>query len=1089
MQDLSTGEFNPAIRVYRNTFDMIGFSVPLAAVVKRIKTGENGLKQLTAECNDYAVNKPEKYKGLKTERLIATTFSGTFSYRSTKHLDKHSGLVTIDIDGLPKSEIQVLLAEISQLPSVALAFISPSGQGIKAIFRVDPIPTDANDHKDAYFAVVATLNALVEFYKFDIDQSGSDASRLCYLAYDPHAIVNTQPLPIGWDRTARPSEPDTEAPNAEGHPNETQWNGDIDVSALEFISPDCDYEVWVGIGFACYHAGLPCEVWDQWSSTGKDYKAGECVNKWKSFGNYTGKPITWGSVIHRAKANGYVPKPSRKRTAPAILKHLPDYTPTAAEIETLQALNAQSVRDWEKSTRGAPKDKQHLLVMGTGAGTGKSTATRTILTSFVDVSPLTALADEKYEDACKRKRNAMRHRSRLYNADVLAETTPERARIGLDASKGETPCVYPHECNKLAEKGYQPVKAFCAVRCQRFEECKAYGFLCQFEKMKNFSEIYLSFQDDIFSDPYFRPLVDTISKGKPKHFVMVLDEVSPQDLPPKRAYHTETLKRLALDYKGHDAGFFLETLLQETHTITARDTTPSEQVRVSQEWTEAVKNVLARFEDTDLQSIDTELQAIPVVVEFTHAENPPKDLRGYDLYCAFARITYRGKTKDVVVRNAEVPAEVFYVLNTTGYESVSHRILPREGWQKGKSYPVLLTIDTFCQIGLGSLDSPADVAKLPSRLNNFTEDLKAFVESVKSETPPCYQEYETETQNTPTGWAYHLKPGMNARRGILINASKVIPEIIELYKETEIEVTAIEGKPPKWKAGNALIQLSTGRYTPRQSLFDREAGGLRARGRELLEIIATEAKALPEKLHLIVLPKTLTAEGSLSELPEVKALLEMPNTEVTNHHKAVGVNSYEEYDNAFIFHYEPLPSVIVNNARIIHRNKTLDFTREQTTLEKDGLILERVNRYTDPRVQAVYDAECEQRIYQVMARLRPMLYTGKRIYLLTAEPVSNVPVTPSLPTIEDLKACQAEYRTLERLEAYLHAKADRSVKETEAKEGVSERTAYRRKKQQRAEKRTELTAEARSLREKGLSQTAIGTELGLSRQQVRTLLG
>ena len=218
---------------------------------------------------------------------------------------------------------------------------------------------------------------------------------------------------------------------------------------------------------------------------------------------------------------------------------------------------------------------------------------------------------------------------------------------------------------------------------------------------------------------------------------------------------------------------------------------------------------------------------------------------------------------------------------------------------------------------------------------------------------------------------------------------------------------------------------------------------------ELLGIIRTEAEA--GKQVLVIAPKDMTEAGSLTEIPELKALWNMPNVQVINHFHAEGVNEYSHCEVAFIFHFEPLPTEIESIARRIFRDDTLCFDREKTTLKKAGVILENVNRYKDPRVQSVFDRECDSRIMQAITRLRPMIYSGKRFYLLTSEPVSNLPVKPVPVEIDDLTACQAEHGSLESLGGYLESKASQDVCEKGIKrkrinpDGLStnERTANR----------------------------------------------
>lgn len=79
----------------------------------------------------------------------------------------------------------------------------------------------------------------------------------------------------------------------------------IDLTLLNAIPPDCDYDSWLKVGMALKHEGADCSVWDDWSSRGTKYKQGECARKWKSFKR---NEVTGGTLYHIAVQYGYVPE-------------------------------------------------------------------------------------------------------------------------------------------------------------------------------------------------------------------------------------------------------------------------------------------------------------------------------------------------------------------------------------------------------------------------------------------------------------------------------------------------------------------------------------------------------------------------------------------------------------------------------------------------------------------------------------------------------------------------------------------------------------------------------------------------------------
>ena len=242
-----------------------------------------------------------------------------------------------------------------------------------------------------------------------------------------------------------------------------------------------------------------------------------------------------------------------------------------------------------------------------------------------------------------------------------------------------------------------------------------------------------------------------------------------------------------------------------------------------------------------------------------------------------------------------------------------------------------------------------------------------------------------------------------------------------------------------------LWQISTGRYTPAQSLLvkeDNKVIDVKERGIDFINIILNEADT--GKKILVVSPKDFTTEGVLKDNPHIAKLNAHPNITVINHYHAEGINGYQDRDISFVFHYEPRPDEIQNIAKRVYRDAALDFTREKTTIIRGGLVLENVQRYTDPLVQGIYDKECEKRLMQAITRLRQMINPNKKCYLFTSEPVSNIPVQPKLFTLAQIEGCQAKYGTLENLADYIKEHESLSVNELVDVENVSVSTAYRR---------------------------------------------
>lgn len=112
------------------------------------------------------------------------TFSGVFTSRNDKSLVTHSELMCIDFDHVQNLDTlrEALLAD--EYFNTQLLFISPSGDGLKWIIEID---TRKAPHGE-YFASVA--NYILQTYSVEVDKSGKDISRACFLPFDPNAFIN-----------------------------------------------------------------------------------------------------------------------------------------------------------------------------------------------------------------------------------------------------------------------------------------------------------------------------------------------------------------------------------------------------------------------------------------------------------------------------------------------------------------------------------------------------------------------------------------------------------------------------------------------------------------------------------------------------------------------------------------------------------------------------------------------------------------------------------------------------------------------------------------------------------------------------------
>ena len=155
-----------------------------------------------------AVTEDEKRKAkinLPAVQLSGAVISGDRAQAIQQNRFTHSGILQLDVDadglnGKTADEAKQLLATD---PHVVSAFITPSGEGAKALFRITPCLTD-EEHK-TIFRVVEKY--IWETHGLAIDPATKDSARLCFVpadgepSWNPQAVefvppTNPEPLPV-----------------------------------------------------------------------------------------------------------------------------------------------------------------------------------------------------------------------------------------------------------------------------------------------------------------------------------------------------------------------------------------------------------------------------------------------------------------------------------------------------------------------------------------------------------------------------------------------------------------------------------------------------------------------------------------------------------------------------------------------------------------------------------------------------------------------------------------------------------------------------------------------------------------------------
>ena len=160
------------ITIFKNIFSKEPHFITVEKALERIRLGAS--KQLVMDIR-LALDK-EKANKLKLN-LPSICFSGKFGVdRKDEQLIEHSGFIVLDFDDI--SDLRDKQTEIISKPFVYACWVSPSGNGLKALVKI----ADKKKHREHF-------QSLQDVFP-EIDRSGINVSRVCYESFDPDIYVN-----------------------------------------------------------------------------------------------------------------------------------------------------------------------------------------------------------------------------------------------------------------------------------------------------------------------------------------------------------------------------------------------------------------------------------------------------------------------------------------------------------------------------------------------------------------------------------------------------------------------------------------------------------------------------------------------------------------------------------------------------------------------------------------------------------------------------------------------------------------------------------------------------------------------------------
>jgi len=170
------------ITIFKNFNEVVEHKT-IPTILEEIKTGKYKpgiiyLRKSLAEKKEEAYNKAKK-------SLPAFTPSGKFvGGRKLEFLTEYSKFIILDIDKLSAADLQNAKHLANQSEFTFASFISPSGNGLKILVKID---TPKAEHKETFLKVQAHYESLL---KLEIDKSGKDLTRLCFYSWDENLYYN-----------------------------------------------------------------------------------------------------------------------------------------------------------------------------------------------------------------------------------------------------------------------------------------------------------------------------------------------------------------------------------------------------------------------------------------------------------------------------------------------------------------------------------------------------------------------------------------------------------------------------------------------------------------------------------------------------------------------------------------------------------------------------------------------------------------------------------------------------------------------------------------------------------------------------------
>lgn len=366
MEEIRSACAGIEVSLFADAFDTDATTAALGDVLAAVASGD--VRDIVEKLRARLANGDRKAYDMEKRKLPGVTLSAILATRDrdvpiTERVERHSGILQADFDG--KDNPQLTPAEtrdaLKSDPHVLSAFVSPSGEGVKALVR---IPASIEGHAAAFDAAKAHY---LEKFGLVMDKAARDIGRLCFLSWDPDLWVNAAAVAI------EPSQP--ELPARHSRPSQ-DWKDTFpatveDVKEMLSYIPSMrgQYNDWLKITNAVWSVLPLAESLPMLQAWTPPKNPGDYEKKWRSRLNTIGI----GTLAHYAQQYGFDAKAAARRKMWAGRIRFADGSRTAARRETVAEAPPEEIVEldrefvWSCVERGQRGDAELWARLAGGA--------------------------------------------------------------------------------------------------------------------------------------------------------------------------------------------------------------------------------------------------------------------------------------------------------------------------------------------------------------------------------------------------------------------------------------------------------------------------------------------------------------------------------------------------------------------------------------------------------------------------------------------------------------------------------------------------------------------------------------------------